>query len=697
MKLMNIANTNRMIRLFCRDENGQQVIINDNDFYPFYYEPDKNGQFTGYDGVKLRKVICADPKEIKNIATKDSYSSDVIYVKNYMLHKIKKLEEAPIKYFFLDIEVMNAENGEFPDPEKATQPVSCITVYNSLDNKTTTWWLKDFPNEAVMLDDFIAYTKHEAPDILFAWNIKFDYTYLHNRVKDFAKRISPIDRERYQDKNLSYPTGISILDYLGLFRKVFMAEQSYKLDDISQKYLKDGEWGDTTFGLNERVREKNINDVKRLVNLEDKFKLIPYYDTIRRFSKVQWEDLHYNSRIVEMLLFEEARLRNIVLPSHTENTEAAVVQGATRDAAETGMLFDIGKFDLGSAYPSMIMNFCLDTQNVSKTGEGTNIDGTYFKQNENALLPAIIKKILTIKDRLKELKKTDKSLTIQYNAIKAVVNSTYGVMGNQYFRLYDPNIAAATTFLVRDLLMYCKKRLEEDGHTIVYWDTDSLFIKGATDITPYLNQLIQDWGKLYGKESIKLFFEYEGYFESIFILGKCHYYGYVHGKNEPEIKGMEIKRSSSSKYEAYFQKELLERVIRKESKDSVLEWIGVEKDRIKTLPIDEIAFPCKIANKDYKNTPIFVRAYENTKARNKKFRVNKGELFYYVFTNPTYCGTDVLALSKEDKAFMDWTKCINWTEVIRRNILQKAKPVFDAMKWDADLSETDNQQLTFGF
>jgi len=63
MKLINIANTKRLVRLFCRDENGKQTIVNDDSFYPFYYEPDSLGKFIGYDGVKLRKVFCSEPKE----------------------------------------------------------------------------------------------------------------------------------------------------------------------------------------------------------------------------------------------------------------------------------------------------------------------------------------------------------------------------------------------------------------------------------------------------------------------------------------------------------------------------------------------------------------------------------------------------------------------------------------------------------
>jgi len=628
-----------------------------------------------------------------------------------MITKIDKLDEVLVKYLFIDIEVLN-EKGIFPEPKEALYPVSCITIYNSLYKNIQTWWLKDFKNEEEMLESFIEYVKSEKPDILLAWNVNFDYNYLYNRVPNFARRISPIGRGRFQSRQeLFYPTGISIVDYLGLFRKVFKAEQSYKLDDIAQKHLKEETWGDTEFGLTEHVRDKNINDVKRLVKLEEKYRLMPYYDEIRRLSKCQWEDLYYNSRIVECLLLEEAKVKNIVLPSrHDKTTEKVKFKGATREAAENGVIYEVGKFDLGSAYPSMIYNFCLDTMNKNDSKEGIEINGIYYKQNEDALLPSAIKKILTIKDNLKKAKKIDPSLDSQYEAIKSIVNSCYGVMGSEYFRLYDTDIAASTTYLVRDLLMYCKDKLEEKGHRIVYWDTDSLFLKGKEDISDYLNELIQDWGKKYGKEKIDLFFGYEGFFESLFILGKCHYYGYIYGKKEPEIKGVEIKRSSSSKYEAYFQRELLEKVINKQTQENILDWVENERERIKTLPVEEIAFPCKISGKKYKTTvtrkdgktfskkpPIFVRAYENTQKLLSDFKLEIGELFYYIYVNPLTVNCDVLALTKTDKDFITWKENINWKEMIRRNIISKTKLVFEAMKWDIDISETDNKQLKFKF
>jgi len=695
MKLLNIYNKKRIIYTFSRDEKGNQIVKKDSNFFPFFYEPDKDGNFKGYDGTPLKRIYVEEPYDVYNARSDDSFSADIKYTSNYMVHKVDKIEECITKYIFIDIEVLAKE---FPEPSKAKYPISCISAWDSFSKKINTWSLKTVDSEKEdILKPFMEYLAKEKPDIILAWNVSFDYIYLFNRYKhfkiNFPKNISPIREVRLgEERDIFYPAGISVVDYLRLFKKVKMRDASYALDYIGEKHLKRGKkYKNPYFGsINEEVVLRNRDDVDMLVALEEKFKLLPYYDEIRRMSKV----LYYNSRIVEMLLLEEAKIKNVILPNKKKNPEKEEFKGATRESSETGIAFNIGKFDLTSAYPSMICNFCLDSQNIKQ--KGIDINGVKFVQKEDALLPSIVKKILKLKDDLKKAKKTNKELQAKYDAIKSIVNSTFGVMGNQFFRLYDNKVASTITFLTRDLMMYSKDRLEKDGYKILYWDTDALFLNTKEDISEILNQYIQDWGKNYGKDSIDLYFEYEGYFTKLFILGKCHYYGYKYGEKEPEIKGVEIKRSSSSKYEVYFQRELLEKILNRESQDKIIQWISQEKERIKTVPIFELGFPCKIQNKKYINKPIFVRAYENSKIiLGELFKVEPIELFWYIYTKHLGYDADsksinVIGINKEISIAREK---IDWNEMIRRSITTKAETIFMAMKWRT-LQLFDEKQLS---
>jgi DNA polymerase elongation subunit (family B) len=502
-----------------------------------------------------------------------------------------------------------------------------------------------------------------------------------------------------------------------------MREGSYALDYVAQKHLNEPSWGKSDFGvLTDEIKEKNINDIKRLVKLEEKYHLLEYFDEIRRLSKCLWEDLYFNSFIIEMLLFEEAKKQNIVLPNVAQNRPETTFEGATRECLETGALYGVGKYDLSSAYPSMIVNFCLDTRNVGS--EGIEINGIHFKQDSTTLIPSMVNKILVLKDNLKkqiksfsgEKNEAYTTTKIKYDAIKGVVNSTFGVMGFSSFRLYDNQIASTITYLVRELLLYTKAEIEKQGYKVIYWDTDSVFIKSEKNLRNELNQIVQNWAKTYNKDSIDIEFEYEGMFERIFILSKCRYVGDLRTSKGliKEVKGVEMKKSNSSKYQAFFQDTLIQKVLNREHKETIELWIEQEKDRIKNLPIDEIGIPTKMTNKTYvtdytftrggkeitikdKIPPIFVRAYTNAKeVFGTKFNVALGELFYYVYVKDmgnNKKGRPITVMGFTKTMHLDRSK-INYDEMIRINILTKAQMIFDAMLWNKDmLVSTNSMQL----
>lgn len=740
--LCNISNKGKDIYLFCRDKTGKQNIYKDTSFYPFFFEPDPNGKYIGYDGIKLKKIIVSEPKAVPGMRSERSYSSDIRYPIVYITHKINKFKLAPLKLLFIDIEVLA---NQFPHPEQAKYPVSCITSYSNFSKKYKTFYLKDYKSptrqgqEKQLLDDFIAYIKHEAPDLWLSWNVEFDYTYLHNRISWFAKKISPIGMVRMgKGENIFFPAGISIVDQKGLFEKLTLNKRAaYSLDHIAQVDLGEEAWGSTKFSEldDEQVKAKNIHDVERMVKLEKKFQIIPYFNEIRLFAKCLWEDLPQetikregflqkvsnNSRIIDSLLLAEARKRNIILPSKNRDySHKEHFQGAFRESFGTGVFNNLVKLDLASAYPNMIIDFCLDPNNISETPIKDSVKisiydrltksktGTYyFRQNEEALLSTTIKDLLEVKDKLKNnLNNTNvnsseyDNLKLKYDAIKSIVNSYWGVLGNRFFRLYDNRIAETITFLVRDLLLYVKEQLDELGHKVIYMDTDSCFVEGDKDISKLLNKIIQKWAKeKYKKDFLNIEFDYEGIFEKIMILAKCHYYGYLKTKKgiKKEVKGLEMKRSNSSKFEAKFQEELIEKLLNKENKLDILKWIKIKKQDLKELGLDEIGFPCKVADRIYKNEPIFIRALKNTQILNKDFIVEKGELFYYTYVISLGKGAndkdmDVLAFSKENNSFIKRSR-IDWSELIRRNIDNKSDNLFEALGWKQKNKPMVNAEL----
>lgn len=706
MKLVNIANKDRKIYLFIREDDKLITQI-DNDFFPYYYIADPQGKFKSYDGQNVKKVFCTDPKSASKNLPPQSWEGDIRYRLRYLVDKVTVIMPTIPKYCFLDIEVLCTE---MPDIDRPIYTISCISIYNSVYDKVKTLFYGDYlakhnrkDAEKQIFIDLIEYIKGESFDLIFIWNALFDWGYLSNRYKvlfgkrkELAQDISPIGELRRaqlgkqisdEDRNIDdlfFPAGISIIDFLQWFKKLTLnRRRSYALDYIAQTDLGETPWGKEDFSqLSENVKQKNINDVLRMQKLEKKFNIIPYFDEIRRLAKIEWEDLYYNSRIVGALCLQEAKKQQLALPT-TEEVEKEEFEGAYKEVFKTGFFENLGVIDLGSAYPSIIRDFCLDSVNLKQTyNENTTeikiknkatkeiVNTYYFERNSKAILPMVVTNALTLKDKIKgELKllcpasEAYKNLEIKYASIKGICNSIFGVCGNRFFKLYKKAIAESTTFLVRDLLEYCIGRVKEELNVdIIYIDTDGLFFNSINDLSVKLNEYIQDWAKQYGITTT-LKFESQGYFEKILILSKCRYKGYLRNPNglKEEVKGIESKRNDSTVFMKKFQETLMDKIFAKESHKSIEQWIESEKERIKTVPITEIAFPVKLGRKaeKYVNKPIFVRALECS-----NLKKNVGDLFYYIYIKEKQIGTQ----GKQVHYFND----IKLAEKTYEEILEKA-------------------------
>jgi len=90
----------------------------------------------------LKKVICSDPYQIAKQRTPDSYESDIIYTKKYILDKIN-IKKTNLRWLMIDIE---NNTDELPDVNIADKEISCITVYDNYSKSYKTFDLFEYKN-----------------------------------------------------------------------------------------------------------------------------------------------------------------------------------------------------------------------------------------------------------------------------------------------------------------------------------------------------------------------------------------------------------------------------------------------------------------------------------------------------------------------------------------------------------------------
>ena len=350
----------------------------------------------------------------------------------------------------IDIEVQSDDG--FPEPDRADNVVTAITIKNNIDNTYYVWGLGDydtekslmkthrvvykkFDTEANLLIDFVTHWSQpsQCPDVITGWNTRFfDIPYLINRISKligevYAKRLSPwgmVERREITKQGrtqVAYELkGISMMDYMELFIKFgysYGAQESYRLDHIAnvvlgEKKLSYEEHG-SLFSLYKNDFQKfidyNIKDVELVDRLEDKMGLITLAMTIAYKGGVNYQDTFGTTAIWDTIIYRKLHENKIVVPFSEDKTKSSYPGGYVKDP-HVGIHDNVVSFDLNSLYPSIIMQYNMSPETIAE-GEVTKVDieavlthsqkldnkgkalaanGQYFNTNKVGIVPMII-------------------------------------------------------------------------------------------------------------------------------------------------------------------------------------------------------------------------------------------------------------------------------------------------------------------
>jgi DNA polymerase elongation subunit (family B) len=440
--------------------------------------------------------------------------------------------------------------------ESAAEEILLITIQDYTTKQIYTWGLGKFQNnqanvryrafstEYDLLNDFIHWWMDNTPEVVTGWNSKlYDIPYIVRRLdrvlgEKLMKRMSPwglvTEDETYISgrKYLSYDIGgISQLDYLDLYKKfTYTNQESYRLDHIAnvelgQKKLDHSEF-DTfkdfyTKGWQKFV-EYNIKDVELVDRLEDKMKLIELALTMAYDAKVNYEDVFFQVRMWDTIIYNYLKRRNIVIPPKERSDKDSKYAGAYVKEPIPGKYDWVVSFDLNSLYPHLIMQYnispetLLDERHPTVTvdkilnqeitfelykDKAVCANGAMFRKDVRGFLPELMEKIYkdrTIykkkmlaakqeyeKKKTKELEKEIARCNNIQMARKIQLNSAYGAIGNQYFRYYKLANAEAITlsgqvsirWIESKVNMYLNKVLKsKDIDYVIASDTDSIYL-----------------------------------------------------------------------------------------------------------------------------------------------------------------------------------------------------------------------------
>ena len=678
--------------------------------------------------VKLAlKSLLWDKVDSKSLVDSNEFKdfiSEWAELLNQPIPKIKRLS--------IDIEV-EAEIGRIPDPKVAEKKITAVGLKGS-DGFDKIFVLRtegteEGKNELDQNIEVVFYDKDKEKDMIFdAFKIitefpfvvtyngdEFDLPYLYNRAEKLGIKNS--DNPLYMMRDsATLKHGV----HLDLYRT--LSNRSFQIYAFSQKY--------TDFSLNSvskallgkekidyglEIDELNLyqtanycyNDALLTYELTsfNSDLLMNLLVIIARIGRMPIDDIARMgvSQWIRSLLYFEHRQRNALIPKREElqrRSEGVMSDAVIKDKKYRGGLvvepkegihFNVVVMDFASLYPSIIKVKNLSYETVRCPHEEckkNTIPQTnhWTCSRRNGMTSIIIGSLRDLRvNYYKSLSKKEtlteeqrQQYTVVSQALKVILNASYGVMGAEIFPLYFLPAAEATTAIGRYTILETIKKCENTGIEVLYGDTDSLFIKNPTE--EQIQKVIEQAKKDHGVDlEIDKVYRY-----CVLSNRKKNYLG-VTKEGKVDVKGLTGKKSHTPPFIKKLFYELLDVLSKvqtiedfERAKKQISDKISTcaKKVQEKEIPLEDLTFNVMIskAPSEYvKTVPQHIRA---AKLLETIREVKKGDRISYVkiLNKP---GVKPLELAKRDE--IDSKKYMEFMESTLEQITSSMDLDFDTI------------------
>lgn len=688
----------------------------------------------GDDGRLVLRVL-SDEEAIR-IASglKGVRQEDVELVAEWI--KLLEAEQPDLPVCAIDIEVAAPVATRVPSPSKAEDKVVAIAVRGSdgrrdihlLANNGQTgrterekdgYRMIVHGSEKEMLEEVFAVLDGEYAVVATFNGDDFDLPYLHNRAKRLGipddKNPIVLGREGATFVRAAHVDLYSFFSNKSI--QIYAFDNRYReftLDGIAQAVLNRGkvqiEEPIGSLSL-ERLAEYCMNDAEltyELLTFNNRL-VLRLMIVLSRISRLPLEDLcrHGVSGWIKNLLYFEHRKRGWLIPTQQEIVEVkggtvtkAVIEGKKYRGAIVvdpipGIHFDVKVVDFASLYPSALDRWNLSYETIRCPHEEcrSNVvpETTHWVCKRNrGLQSAVIGALRAVRVGLYKPRSSDRSLPedlrawydVVQKAIKVFLNASYGVFGFEEFPLYCPPLAESTAAIGRYVFKAAIEKVRELGATVVYGDTDSLFLKGADE--KVLSELIR-----WAATDLGLDLEPDKeYVYVVFSSRKKNYLGLT-TKGVVDVKGLTGKKRHIPEFIREAFNSMLEELKKVRSpedleraKKHISELIRGWYRRLKNreFELEELAFAVMLSKQPEsytETTPPHVKAANILKQHG--VHVTSGDIIRYVRTNDKIGVAPLHPKVRVSKDRIDVDKYIEYMRSTFEQVLDSLDLDFDAV------------------
>lgn len=577
------------------------------------------------------------------------------------------------KMLAIDIETYNPDNRM----NTKKNPVLMLGLYGKDFKRVITWkkfqtkesWIEFVPTEADALMRFAESIAEYAPDMLVGYFTDgFDFPYIVERAKinkvklDIGLDYSALEI-RGKTQSEAKITGIAHLDIFKFIRRVIgrsMKTDSFSLDAVSKELLGENKhaidieglapaWDEGSQELEEYCRY-NLQDCRLTYDLAKK--VFPNLIEFVRIVRLPPYDINRMSFsiFVEWYLIHQACAQNEIIlnkPSRREESDRLSdrIQGAFVFEPKPGFYKNIAVFDFRSLYPSIIASHniskgtlncpcCKDESEKIVTERGT----FWYCKKRKGLFSSVIGELIERRGEIKKKLKVSKDplLAARSEALKVLANSFYGYTGFAPARWYCIECAESTTAFARKYIHHAIDTAQKEGFTVLYSDTDSIFLLLENKTKEDSLKLMENINKtLPGIMEL----DYEGFYPAgIFVGlkagegGAKKKYALIDEKGAMKIKGFETIRRNSSVIAREVQGNVLRILLKEHDPKKARAYVRKVVDDLRSnkLPVSAVVITTALSKGTdaYSSVGPHVAAAQRMESRGEK--VGSGSVIQYV-------------------------------------------------------------------
>jgi DNA polymerase I/DNA polymerase-2 len=593
------------------------------------------------------------------------------------INRIKPLEgkETPeLKVLAFDIETVE-EGGKQKIIMLSMKSRNFERVLTYQEDEHYGKYVEVVKDEKELLERFVEMVNKEGPDILVGFNSDlFDMQIIQQRAeelkvklvlsKDFSE-LKFTRRARISAARLKGLVHIDLFEFISNVLSPQLQSEVLSLDAVSAELL-----GDKKIEIEyEEILEawRKGKDLAQLAEycLKDseltlrlgEFLLPQIYELSRISGQLLFDASRMTySQLVEWYLSKKAYEMGHIIPNQPrweeiqQRREVSPYEGAFVKEPIAGLHEKIAVMDFRSLYPSIIATFNISPETFNceccrKDGYMVPETKYWFCKKRKGFVSTVIREVIERRAEIKELMIKLKRGSEEWSrlnneqiAVKTIANATYGYFGFAGSKWYCRQCAQSSAAFGRFYIKKVISEAEKEKFTVIYADTDSMFVKTRGSLIKKVNVFLKKINKkLPGIIELNL----QGiYTRGIFIprgvgpgTAKKRY-ALIDEKGVLTIRGLEKVRRDWSNVAKATQERVLKLVLEKKDVESAVRLTRevIKKLKAGKIPLKDLTLYEQLTKplSEYKAIGPHVAAARKIKERGRP--IGEGMVIMFVIT-----------------------------------------------------------------